>query len=142
MDHAYYETTIVDKGQYGYITIGLSKTSPETRDGNIPGNFIGSAGYQSNSGRMMADGNVVKAVDKLAVGDTLGCGFYRLIVDGTIFLRFYFTKNGEYLDGSGYLEEGEYYPTIAMMYGGKVQTNFGENKFQFNYQGMQRSTFL
>ena len=137
MDNVYLEVTVINIRENGEITIGLSKRCPETRDDQMLGNFNGSLGYQSYRNVLKVDGKEVKQVEELVVGDTIGFGVHRMTVDGASFLRFYFTKNGEKIDASGYLEDIEYCPTIEMADGGgAVECNFGENAFKFNCQGM------
>ena len=141
MDHVYFEVTVIDQYQWGNITIGFSKASPDTKDGEEPGKFNGSFGYK-NWGTINVNGHTLKEVEKFGTGDTIGCGVHRMIVNETTFLRFYFTKNGEKIEVSGYVEGSEYCPTIGMYQNGVVKCNFGEKAFKFNVQGMYILTFF
>ena len=174
IDHVYFEVTVINEGsdvdidkdidcvdENKDITIGFSKTSPDTRDGKWLGDFNGSLGYQSyttmytrrrctggrdhiysRQNKIKVGGHTIKEPGNFGTGDTIGCGVHRMTVDETTFLRFYFTKNGKKIDAIGYLEDAEYHPTIGMCDGSVVECNFGENPFMFNGQGMHTIIFL
>lgn len=86
----YYEIEVSDRGQYGYMTFGLSQ-------GNVPlGRLIGwdpgSYGWHADDGRSFAgQGSGELFSDKWTTGDVVGCG-----VDFPSG-RAFFTKNGEFM---------------------------------------------
>ena len=134
MNNFYIEVDVVDKGKYSDINIGFSRKCSD-KDGPL-GYFDGSIGYLSCWKKIVHNGRTVKEVEKLVTGDTIGCGINRITIDTQSYLCVYFTKNGEKLDISRYLEDGDYFPTIQMNDGGKLRPNMGESPFRFKPKGM------
>ena len=114
---------MVDTGGDSNINIGFSRKCSD-KDGQL-GDFDGSIGYQSFWEKIVHNGQTIKNVDLLVTGDTIGCGINWITIDMQSYLCVYFTKNGEKLDISCYLEDGDYFPTIQMNWGGKLRPNMG-----------------
>ena len=76
--------------------------------------------------------------ESLNEGDVIGCLVSRFRLDKNSFLKIQYFKNGSKLRFHSYLEDSNYFPTIAMnSAGAKVEVNFGKTQFMFQGRSMQ-----
>ncbi|CAG8540978.1 1708_t:CDS:2 [Cetraspora pellucida] len=122
----YFETTIINRGDRGYIGIGLSK--PGTPLDKMPGWVLDTIGYHGDNGRLYRERERgVNFGPLYTTGETVGCGIN--FFDTEIF----FTKNGILLgkELSFKLEE-KIYPTCGMASPNEsILVNFGSEPFKF-----------
>ena len=65
-------------------------------------------------------------------GRVVGCSIQQLDFNGTIFVTYAFSINGENVGGRSYLEPGKFYPTVhSNIEGLEIEINFGDKPYQF-----------
>ncbi|KAI9322578.1 hypothetical protein BX666DRAFT_1896447 [Dichotomocladium elegans] len=124
----YYEMRILSKGNDGYISIGISKSTVDTK--YLPGLQPDSLGYHGNDGCLYSGARLgVEYGPGFTTGDTIGCGVN--FVDNTVF----FTKNGSFLPSvfHRFSPDVEYYPSVGLgTIGERATFNFGNEPFVFD----------
>eukprot|EP01087_Luapelamoeba_hula_P022571 TRINITY_DN8126_c0_g1_i2.p1 TRINITY_DN8126_c0_g1~~TRINITY_DN8126_c0_g1_i2.p1 ORF type:complete len:307 (+),score=52.09 TRINITY_DN8126_c0_g1_i2:237-1157(+) len=130
---AYFEIFIVNKGQYGAITVGLATEDHPL--GELPGKVAGSYGW-SSTGYRYEHGKALRFIETngdsgLSIwntGDVVGCGYNNCT--GEVF----YTKNGIFIGTAhSYVARG-LYPAVALAGPKeKVYANFGHMPFMFNF---------
>ena len=149
----YFELTVIDKGQSGYIALGL--TSPSVSTARLPGwETKGSYGWHGDDGRLFnCSGQGQPWGPQWSTGDVVGCG-----VDSTALsrdelssssskattagpggdTRVFFTKNGKFLGWAFHSLDRHstpLYPSVGLRTPGEVvRANFGgaETPFVFD----------
>ncbi|KAF0356169.1 SPRY-domain-containing protein [Gigaspora margarita] len=122
----YFEMTIINRGDRGFIGIGLSK--PGTPLDRMPGWGTGTIGYHGDNGRLYYERERgVNFGPLYTTGETVGCGIN--FFDNEIF----FTKNGILLGKMVLFKlEKKIYPTCGMASPNEcVFVNFGTDPFIF-----------
>ncbi|RHZ83265.1 hypothetical protein Glove_99g165 [Diversispora epigaea] len=123
----YYEIDIMNKGDKGFIGLGLGLKNVLLD--KMPGWERFSIGYHGDNGLIYIQHSRGKPYGPLfSEGDTIGCGvnFY----DNTLF----FTKNGVNL-GTAYkgIDRGEFFPMIGLISKEEcIETNFGSRPFKYD----------
>eukprot|EP00696_Hemimastix_kukwesjijk_P019625 gnl/Hemi2/8952_TR3105_c0_g3_i1.p1 gnl/Hemi2/8952_TR3105_c0_g3~~gnl/Hemi2/8952_TR3105_c0_g3_i1.p1 ORF type:complete len:195 (-),score=56.50 gnl/Hemi2/8952_TR3105_c0_g3_i1:39-623(-) len=123
----YFEMTVLNHGEFGRMSIGLTDVQFDTS--RQPGYEANSFGYLSEEGRKFNGSTLGRSYGpKFSAGDTVGCGIH--------FARqeIFFTHNGRHL-GTAFGEvEGEYFPTVSLHSTGEVVfVNFGQLPFKFDF---------
>ena len=137
----YFEMTVRNAGEGAVIGIGLSKTSIKDRNGVFPGWGNGSIGYHGDDGKLFHDsGTPLATCEPYGRGDTVGCCLKRMKITeygyGKTLQFCFFTLNGKRLEPTRTLDEGDFFPTIAIGCGGaEVETNLGQKEFVFRIIG-------
>ncbi|XP_073992748.1 ran-binding protein 9-like [Rhodnius prolixus] len=122
----YFEVKILDKGQHGFIAVGLSSWKSNTN--NLPGWERTAYGYHGADGLRYHSSDVgLPYGPKYTAGDVIGCGIN--FVDKTCF----FTKNGHYLGVAFQNIPLKLFPTVGMQSIGEIiEANFGQEAFLFD----------
>ncbi|KAI6192653.1 hypothetical protein M3Y96_01249700 [Aphelenchoides besseyi] len=132
----YFEIYIVEKGETGYIGIGLSEKNVDIN--RLPGWESGSYGYHGDDGNFFAgSGKGGTYGPNFSTGDTIGCGIN--FMNRSIF----FTRNGENLGVAAYniSIENSRYPTVGMRTPGAIiDTNFGQKPFAYKIEVDMKET--
>lgn len=132
----YFEVKVVSKGRDGYIGVGLSAERVQLN--RLPGWDTNSFGYHGDDGNVFTDsGSGDKYGPTFTTGDVIGCCLN--LTDRTIF----FTKNGENLGiafDPSKVPIRALYPTVGLQTPGEiVEVNFGQKKFEFDFDGHVKS---
>ena len=137
IENFYFEVTIEDDGEHGWIGVGLAKASAKYHNGHMPGWDKGTIGYHGDDGGIYHNcGSLQLTCETYGKGDTVGCMMKKEMIDNYQYTFVNFFKNGKNLMVNRYVEEGEYYPTIGMgSAGAKVTSNLGETDFTYKIVG-------
>jgi hypothetical protein len=89
-----------------------------------------------NHGIMDQDGEMIYEDPAILEGNVIGCSIQQVDLNGTRFVTCAFRINGENIGRRRYLKPGKFYPTIETemglgLEGLELETNFGENPYQF-----------
>ena len=139
----YFEVRVEDEGENGWIGIGLAKSDAKYPNERMPGWDDGTIGYHGDDGGIYhnVDWKHQATCETFHSGDTVGCMMTRTVIDDDAYLLVSFTKNGERLKPTRYLEDGNYHPTIGMgSVGAKVTANLGETEFLYQFKGVYFNT--
>eukprot|EP01130_Rhizamoeba_saxonica_P003814 TRINITY_DN1581_c0_g1_i2.p1 TRINITY_DN1581_c0_g1~~TRINITY_DN1581_c0_g1_i2.p1 ORF type:complete len:564 (+),score=102.85 TRINITY_DN1581_c0_g1_i2:41-1693(+) len=124
---SYFETTVINAGQYERVGVGIGKYG--YYEGH-PGWKNGTWGYHGDDGNYFnGHGFGYRWGPLYTTGDIIGCG-----VDWNTNALF-FTKNGEFIGNTNdkIMRISKLYPIIGLhSHGEKVQVNFGEKPFVFD----------
>ena len=144
----YVEARVIDRGS-GTISIGLTTSSPESRNLHIPGKDPGAIGisclYWQNTGESAPSwlyygqsSPVEENIDPISTNDVLGCHVESIVDNGILsaYRLCSFTINGNPAGQPRYLEDHELFPTIMLNSPGAiVETNFGQKQFIHDAKG-------
>ncbi|XP_057378371.1 ran-binding protein 10-like isoform X1 [Daphnia carinata] len=124
----YFEVKILDKGNDGYIGVGLSAEWVDTNA--LPGWRENSFGYHGDDGKAFCSSGVGQPYGPtFTTNDVIGCGIN--FIDNTCF----YTKNGVNLGTAFFDLPLNLYPTIGLNSLGEiVEANFGESPFVYNIE--------
>ena len=132
----YFELKVEDEGENGLIGIGLVNADAKHPNERMPGWDNGTVGYHGDDGGIFQNAGWSHTCESYSKGDTVGCMFERVLIDGYQIQLVSFTKNGTKLTPNRYLEDGEYYPAIGMgSAGAKVTSNLGEMDYIYKFEG-------
>ena len=83
-------------------------------------------------GIMDQDGEMIYEDPAVLEGNVIGFSIQQVDLNGTRFVTYAFSINGENIGRRRYLEPGKFYPTIhSNIEGLELETNFGDKPYQF-----------
>ena len=137
----YFEAKIVNSGENCMIAIGLTKKSPNTRSGHLPGwetNPKLGIGYHGDDGGIYHESiHAVERGEQFSTGDVVGCYMRRTRVNDEEITLTQFSKNGKKILSPRIISNADWFPTVGIgSPGAIVDTNFGIDQFIFNIKGM------
>ena len=130
---------MVAAGSY-VIGIGLTTSSPESRNLRTPGYDPGTIGLLSHpiGHRLFCGQNleIDTVMQPMATNDILGCHVESVVENSKSYIICDFTINGKTAGQPCYLEEHELYPTIMLdSPGAIVETKFNPKAFDHDTKG-------
>ena len=110
------------------LVIGFTTTG----DISLPGMSQNTSAYVcvGNNGFIRQDSQQLKNAPAIYEGDVVGCSIWKTQLNDTNITSYIITNNGKIIGERRYLESSILYPTIRG-FGLEIETNFGEEQFQF-----------
>ena len=114
-----FEARVVAAGNH-LIGIGLTTSSPESRNLRIPGYDAGTIGLLSHAKQILhrlycgQNSEIDRVNLPMATNDILGCHIESIVDNNKSYRICHFTINGKTAGRPCYLEEQELYPTIML----------------------------
>ena len=140
------EARVVHRGS-GTISIGLTTSSPESRNLHVPGYEPGTIGLSSRIVRKAGESTdscifygqsnpVEEGFKAISTNDILGCAVESIVENGNTYRRCSFTINGNLVGQSRHLEDHELFPTIMMNSPGAIiDTKFAHKQHIHDTKG-------
>lgn len=130
----YFEIYVANKGEKGFMGVGL--TSKKVEINRLPGWDEISYGYHGDDGHFFESaGKGISYGPTYTTGDTIGCGINFMTRE------LFFTKNGEFLGiaSKNVIIEENLYPTAGMQTNGEmIDVNFGQKPFKFDIESYRK----